>query len=421
MSNEYNSFKDFNNASLKIKIDKKSYYGKLKIEDNHLILIVNMSNNIEHWRLVNHNYEKILGTIVSSNEPITLLNCIFSGNPYTINNNGRENVYEIEFIIDRILLGYKLLRLNNKKFKKFSIEYDNIDSFTNDQPYNFNIETLKYTATPSNYNIDIKGLSVNICFSCNINHSGDSLLIKRNTVVNFKAGNNYNISQVIEEVHKFRGFLIILLKRHIIVAKQKLYIDDQAYELFDCHFEKSYVENESILKGHRIKIEKILNLNEVYQEFSKKYKQLYPVLEIYYNTIFCFNPDLTKFILGTTTLEYFSNEFDFSNASLIARSKGSTKIDYVHKVEALIKNINDIINYSENDIPIVANNIKDARVYYIHYNKQRKKLSELEQQYYSYFIFDLLLLNIYKIINIDSGILENSCYKNIYYFKEDML
>ena len=65
-------------------------------------------------------------------------------------------------------------------------------------------------------------------------------------------------------------------------------------------------------------------------------------------------------------------------------------------------------------------NVKEARVYYIHYNKKRKKLNDDEQQYYSHFVFDILMLNIYKLLKIDLSLMEPSCHKDIYYENNDL-
>lgn len=420
MKKDFITFKDFNNTSLKVTLDHKKYNGILMLDGNRIILKVNMSNDIEKWRKINYDCEIITGCIIFDNQPITLLNCICTGNSYTVRENGK-NEYEIEYIVDRILLGYKLSSLNIKKINKFLVKYDSIDSFTNDRTYNFNNKSLEYTSTSSDYFIEIKNLLIRIHFTCKIKHSEDSLLIDRNTIVEFNEKIKCNILKVLEEIYKLRIFMIILLKRHLIVKKQEVFINDEKYELFDCRSEKPYLINEDILKRKRIKIEKISNLNEVYQSFSDNYKKLYPVLEIYYNSISCFTPDLSRFIIGTTALEYISNEFDSSNAVSISRKYGSKKVDYIHMVEGLITNVNSVLNYTSTDIPIVANNVKEARVYYIHYNKKRKQLTEEEQQYYSYFVFDVLLLNIYKVIKLDISIFNYSCYKDIYYVIEDIL
>ena len=82
--------------------------------------------------------------------------------------------------------------------------------------------------------------------------------------------------------------------------------------------------------------------------------------------------------------------------------------------------MNSIFNFTIGDIPKVADNVKEARVYYIHYNKKRKKLNDDEQQYYSHFVFDILMLNIYKLLKIDLSLMEPSCHKDIYYENNDL-
>ncbi|MBR3523179.1 MAG: hypothetical protein IKN87_00630 [Bacilli bacterium] len=424
MKSKYNTYKDFNNVSLKVNIDKKIYYGSLNTNNNHITLSINMSKDIEHWRKINANRDTICGSIVVENIDITLINCTYCGSPYTMfKNEPQKNIYEAEFIIDRILLGKKVSKIDRKLFSKANVIYDNIDSFTNDQPYELDTTTMTYKVTPSNYKINTNESDINICFSCK-NRNGQKLLsVERETIVDFTFKKNLSLSNTLNEIYKFRCFLIILLRKHITVSRQIISIDNSEYQLIDCRIDKVYPIDEELFAHKMVKIEKITNISEVYQEFQNQYLQLLPALDVYYNTISCFIPNINRFILGTTALEYFSNEYDFVNAlSLTKQKKPKAKEpDYVDKVEHLIANINVILKCNISDIPIIADNVKEARVYYIHYNKKRKQLSDEEQQYYSYFVFDILLLNIYKLIKIDLSLMESSCHNNIYYEINNLL
>lgn len=424
MKSKYNNFKDFNNVSLRIKIDKKSYYGSLHIDNNRMILTINMSKDIEHWRKVNKDRETICGSIVVENVELTLINCIYCGRPYTeFINEPSKNIYEVEFLIERILLGKKISKIDSKVFTGASVMYDNIDEFTNDAPYEVNLATMSYRVTPSNYQIKTNESEINICFSCK-NYNGRNVLsVERETTVDFTFPKKLSLPNILDEINIFRNFLIILLRKHITIWKLILKINDYEYQLIDCIIDKVYSIDEEIF-GHKMtKIEKISNINEVYQEFQNQFAHLLPVLDVYYNTISCFIPDINRFILGTTTLEYFSNEYDFANALNLTKVKKpkSQEPDYVDKVECLISNVNGILKCNVVDISKIADNVKEARVYYIHYNKKRKQLSDKEQQYYSYFVFDILLLNIYKLIKLDLSLMGYSCYKDIYYKINDLL
>ena len=231
-----------------------------------------------------------------------------------------------------------------------------------------------------------------------------------------------SLTDLLTEIYKFRNFLIVLLRKHITIYKQVILIGDDEYLLIDCRIDKVYPIDEEIFSHRMVKIEKIKNIDKVYQEFQNQYLQLFPVLDVYYNTISCFIPNINRFILGTTTLEYFSNEYDYTNALSLAVSKNpkAKEPDYVDKVESLISNVNSIFNFTIGDIPKVADNVKEARVYYIHYNKKRKKLNDDEQQYYSHFVFFFFFLNIYKLLKIDLSLMEPSCHKDIYYENNDL-
>lgn len=424
MKSKFNTYKDFNNVSLKLNIDRKTYYGSLKSISNHITLTINMSKDIEHWRKINSNRDTISGSIIVENIDITLINCTYCGSPYTVfKDEPQKNLYEVEFIIDRILLGKKLSKIDRNLFSKASVIYDNIDSFTNDEPYKLDPATMTYKVTPSNYQIKTNKSLINICFSCK-NYNGRKMLsVERETIVDFEFPKKLSLTNLLTEIYKFRNFLIVLLRKHITIYKQVILIDNNEYQLIDCRIDKVYPIDEEIFAHRMVKIEKINNIDEVYQEFQKQYLKLFPVLDVYYNTISCFIPNINRFILGTTTLEYFSNEYDYINALNLAVSKNpkAKKVDYVDKVESLISNVNSALKCIIGDIPKVADNVKEARVYYIHYDKKRKQLTDDEQQYYSYFVFDILLLNIYKLIKIDLSLMESSCHKDIYYEISDLL
>ena len=423
MKSKYNTYKDFNNVSLKLNIDKKIYYGSLKSTGNHITLTINMSKDIEHWRKVNSNREAIYGSIVVENLDITLINCTYCGSPYTVfKDELHKNIYEVEFIIDRILLGKKLSKIDRKLFSKISVNYDNIDSFTNDEPYELDPATMTYKVTPSNYQIRTNESLINICFSCKKYNGRKMLSVERETIVDFEFPKKLSLTDLLTEIYKFRNFLIVLLRKHITIYKQVILIGDDEYLLIDCRIDKVYPIDEEIFSHRMVKIEKIKNIDKVYQEFQNQYLQLFPVLDVYYNTISCFIPNINRFILGTTTLEYFSNEYDYTNALSLAVSKNpkAKEPDYVDKVESLISNVNSIFNFTIGDIPKVADNVKEARVYYIHYNKKRKKLNDDEQQYYSHFVFFFFFLNIYKLLKIDLSLMEPSCHKDIYYENNDL-
>lgn len=423
MKLKINTYKDLNNVLLKLRIDKKIYFGTLYAIDGHMELIINMSKDIKHWKNFSTKRETICGSFLSDDIDVTLFDCIYVGKPYTLftNDSGKKK-YQVEFIIGRILLGKKVHKLSNKIISKARVKYDNIDSFTNDMPYNFDAKSMTYSVTPSNYQINGNGLKINICFSCK-NLNGNNLLsVERETLVDFNFTKKINIKDTLDEFYKFRCFLIILLRKHITINNQIITINDEDYRILDCRIDKPHPIDEDFFSHRMVKIEAIKNIDEVYQEFQNQYSQLFPAMDVYYNTISCFIPNINRFILGTTALEYFSNEYNNSNALNLTKTKDpkAKEPNYVDKVECLISNVNNIINCPNNDVSIISENIKNARVYYIHYNKKRKKLTDDEQQYYSYFVFDILLLNIYKVIKLDLFLMETSCHNGLYYEINDL-
>lgn len=426
MENVFNEWKDFNNISVKVKIDGKNYNAIIKVNDNNLILEVNMSKILNSSEEINKDYDVIVGNVNYDDKEITFIKCVFNG--FSTIQHNLVDVYIVNFRVDRILYGLKLGRLNFKKFLKFKVSYEDIDCFTNDKPYSSNNKLLSYKSNPSNYLIKFLDYDININFiSCN-NMKDSSLSIKRKTSVKFVSYDKNNIIYVLEQIYKFGSFLMILLKRPILVNKQYLYLDDDIFvELYDCgNFNVDYKKNLELLDhlNHRcLKIEKISNISEIYQNFITNYQKLYPFLELYFNSVRFNSPNLTKFLNATTMLEYFSNEFDKNNALLITKSKKPKKkeAEYVDMIESLIRNVNEIYKYEESEIVKISENIKDARVYYIHYIKDKKSLTHQEQFWYTNFIEDIVILNVYKIIKLDISKYDFLTYLDFYYSKNDLL
>ena len=150
------------------------------------------------------------------------------------------------------------------------------------------------------------------------------------------------------------------------------------------------------------------------------------MIELYYNVTQISVPNLTRFINAVTMIENMSRNYDYNSAFKLTK-KNNNRIkndaDYKYMVYSLIKKVNDVYNLSDQQIEQISDNIKNARVYYIHYKKKStaKKLSYEEQFRFSYFMQDIVLLNIYKLFKMDIKNIEYLSFNDYYYAVNDLL
>lgn len=426
MSLNFQKWEDFNNISVKVKIGRKNYSAILLKKNNYLILRIDMLKDIESWRNNNKDYPILNGNLLYENQKITFLNCQCIRHSCS----GVKEIIEatLDYRIDRIILGKKLTKKEYKNINHYEVEYNNIDCFTNNRPYITNYKTLEYKGNLNSYDIKLDSMQISMVFTCS-EEIGDNLFaIKRKTFVVFNHSKKINIASVLDNIYMFRNFLMVLLKKAIIVEKQYIFLENEKYCLFDCRNDVLIdigKDLEEHLNHRCLKVEKIKNISEVCQKFYIKYNELHPLIELYYNVTQFSVPNLTRFVNAITMLEYFSRTFDFNTALLMTQNNSPKRKDpeYKFMVASLINNVNSVYGFTKSDIEQISKNIKNARDKYIHYlnKKSTKQLSYDEQFWYSYFIEDIILLNIYNIINLDIKSYEYITFEGFYYEKKDLL
>lgn len=423
---QFNSFKSFNNLSVRVKICKKTYIGTLLIKNDYLILRIDMTKDIENWRNHTENFKILTGNLLHENTEITFLNCRCISQSC----KGTENIISatLDYRIDRILLGKKITKQEYKNINEYEISYNNIDDFTNSRPYSVDYKKLEYKGELNNYIIILKDYTISIDFSCDINQKDNSVSINRHTTVLFSHNKKISLIKVFENIYKFRNFLMLLLKKRITVEKQHVIFGEEKYQIFDCTDEMLSEISEDLkeqLNYRCLKIEEINNLNEIYQKFLDNYDKLYPLIELYFNVTQYEVPNLTRFVNAITMIEYCSRTFNFSSAISLTKKRNPKKNDAEYKdmVISLINNVNLIYNFTTTEIEKIAENIKNARVYYIHYKNKLtvKRLSYDEQFWYSYFIQDIILINLYKMLNLDIGRYKYISFNDFYYNTNNLL
>lgn len=84
-------------------------------------------------------------------------------------------------------------------------------------------------------------------------------------------------------------------------------------------------------------------------------------------------------------------------------------------------NVNEVFNFSGTEIDEISKNVKDGRTYYIHYERKGWKLSDDKLFRYYNFLEDIILLNIYKLIEVDITKNKYITFFNFYYTKKELL
>lgn len=429
MELKFKRWQDFNNLSIKVTINKKIYDAILNTDNNRLILKINMTKDINEWRKTNKNYDIISGKFLFNSQKIFFINCIHTGHESSMNcqKNTIENATS-NFIVDRLIIDKNISKTSLNNILKYSASYKNLDLFSELNRIMPGLREIDYDSNTCNYKINTPFYSMNIMFYCSTKEDRNSLIVNRMSHVEFEHSKGVSIKKVLENIYRFRNFLMIILKQPIYVKKQTIYINDNAVELFDCNDNDDFLENPSLeeMLSHRcLKINNIDNIETIYNNFIKHYNQLYPLIELYYNVTQYKIPNLTRFINATTMLEYYSRTYDYINSLTLSKNKNPKRNDpyYECMVLSLINNVNEVFNCTSKEIDTISENIKAARIHYIHYktNQKSKTLTDDEQFWYSYFMQDVVLLNIYKLLGLDISKYEYVSFNDFFYNINDIL
>jgi len=425
MGKVYNSIKDFENVSVRITLNRKKYNAMIMVFEDSVYLSVDVSKNESLWEKLDQNYEQINGRTIFNNVPISFISCIFTDRYMNQSTEGK-NILYLDFRIAYIAIGTNMRSYKNKVFDRAEVKFENIDNFTDELPYTYDHFEKKYKSNATQYCVNCKDYKININFGFDNKNSRKGLSLKRNTSVTFDLNKKYSYEELLNEIFKLNYFFMIIMRKHIVVSNIIFFQKKIKCKIFFCYKNDVYIDKFDkleVLNITRIKIEELSNINDIYSKYLAYFDKLYPILDIYYSTICGFIYDLNRFIVGTTTLEYFSNEFNKDEALHYYNLRTDKKENgpyYADKVHSLLEKANYVFNFSEQEIIDLSKRITDARVYYIHYKKERKKLSEHEKFYYSHLIFDILIINIGLLLGLDVNLLIRLSNYGKYYKKENI-
>lgn len=430
MKEKLKKWKDFENKSIILIINQKEFFGTFYIKENKLLLKITMTNDINEWRKTNNDIPLIQAILIENNQKISLLNCIYYGH----SSAGYDPIIyaTVTFFVDRILIGYELLDCDQKFIQGIGVQFHDISWITRTKIYknknNILEKSINISTLYKEYKLNDKCIIFNMLPRINYNDLNITIMSSNYFIFNFSS--NQSIYEAIRYAYMFKNLLMLFGKRNIIITDFKIYGSTHSYQLLGCEMDKdSIIENNELIQylnnRNGFQIEKIKNFEEIITNFENLYDELTPLIELYYNVVKCKVSNLTRLINSFTMLEFYSRKFDDINAlNLTIKEKGKKNkngAEFIYRVISLIQNVNCIFNISNNDIKLIAKKIKNARTYYIHYDNNGEEIDNDKLFKYVYFIEDVIILNIYLLLNIDIKNIENVSFNGYFYKIKDLI
>lgn len=420
--------KRFSNINVYYEFNGVKYIGNIEIVDNEIKLKINMTGNINEWRNTPKEIDIINVKTVLENVPISLINCYNNGHKSIgIDENAILYTY---YSIERVIYDYNLIDLNNLITNEVSVVYSDLEHMTECKNYELDVKDFKIKPLIKTFNVNLSFAEINIRYISQISEKCTSIEINRVTEFNIKFIKELCMSEIIEKIYMFKNLLMILLKRNISVENIYLIVGLKKIELYDCfkinHKSATSVKSDKTLNHRCMKFEKLINIDEIFENFSSNYEILYPILELYFNVVQTKIPDHTRLVNCCVMIEYFSRQFDDSNAQeltknkYLSKSKKVKEAEYYDRVKSLILKVNSVYNFTTKEIETISDKIKDARTYFIHFQKGNK-FRDSEEFYFNYFIEDIILINIYLLIGIKLNDITYITFENYIYNKKNLI
>ena len=416
--NKMFSWKDFNKIDIEINTNGKKYNGVFMIHERELRLYINL-NDKSDYSVLTQDIAIATAKIHNNGMRITLFNCIYIGHEY------ERDMFRIIFFVDKIMINYSINGIDDRFIRTIRIKYDDISWFTNERAFNSDFLSNEISLKPyyKTYILDDRQIIFSILPQKSENNN--NLMISSNYYFQFDFFDKKTFQEMIDSVYELRNMLMMIGKRYIEIEDMIIVDEHGEFNVIECGEKGIYnYDTEEFVNylNRRISlnIDNIDNFERIITKFRKKYNRFLPLLDLYFNVVRFNVPSLTRLINSFTMIEYYSQEFDRSNVLLLHKKNSKGKRcngdpTFKEMVYSLIYNINDVFNYSDSDIDIIAEKMRDVRTYYIHYIKNGKKLNDDQITSCVYFIEDIILLNFYKILDIDIVKYENISFNGLYY------
>ncbi len=419
---------DLIGLSIKFNIDKYEIIGNIKKKDNFITLNFSYEND-EIFKFINDNEMFFFGTETSSSIPITIITLSHPSTGTTYTSKSKKNIYHASYNLDWIIIGKRYDAIENVCFKNYSIFFKDINSFVECNIFknNFLNKNIEYSSKIYTYNTNFGKLSV-ATYPCILEIDNKVLL---NSDIVFEICNDkvLNFYEIKKQSCTLMNLLMIIQRKNIEFEDKMMYLDkEKSIYLINCIKENKYkyLNNnyKRLMEDCSIKLQDINNFGECINNFFDKAEVMYPIMELYNDVTKYTVPSTIRLINCFAMIENFCRNFLYDQSlarTNVLNIRRRDEPEFRSMVYELINNVNENFNFSDDEILMLSKNIKDARTYYIHsISELGIKLDELKIKKYIMFIEDCILLNMYKLIQLDCGNLRLSML-NILYTKEILL
>lgn len=334
---------------------------------------------------------------------------------------GMDEKFELRFRFGEFIEGNKYTSKYDRKVKRASIEFYNINDFTNIPFYDYD-EHLNPIFKGACYSYDFVDKTISISVGNSI-VSGHSMYQNKKTIfIEFKYAKSQRYMDVLRDIYHFKAFLSILSKREIGIKKIEINENNIMYLNFIKFVDK--IPNNEWLVHHYNKF--IITIEELDKYFLKAYvnfnillENALPIFDIYLDILKYETSDLNRLLNYTQILEYISKNYDEQNANnmWIKNGRPSGRITLSDRIESILNKVAYVWKFDCKKVHKLSRKIADGRNYYNHHTDELKKLSDDDLFRIPYFLEDVMLAYIYQYIGIDVALVKSSLNYNIYYDK----
>ena len=413
------------------------YTAMLEQGERFLNLVIEF-DNIKDFKEINKDkYEVIEICSTSTGDKYVLTNCIYKSE------HTDEEKYVITYHIDRIS-EFLFSNLEDKVINNVCFRIDDIYWFIRDQEgiiLNVKEKDVKYN--PFKYSFDWQDGKFNIYGLTDFFDSKLSCTITEDLLFEIEFNKAKSFNEVIKKIYCIRNLLMVLGRRNLNITDIYINEGEEQRKIYDCYTEYKYKpDNETYsdyLDHHTITLKSIDNFQDVINCFINNYQTLMPIIDSWFSNEKYSLPSRVKFMNSITMIEDFANKYkkelvkiESKKASEENKSSFIEKIftvleDYIEiaednkeviknelykiindssasiefKIKILIEEVNDLLKLDENQISIIAKNIKEARIACIHKGIFIDGDKEKYVHIYAEFINDLIFLNTLRMLGIE--------------------
>ena len=438
------------------KIENK-YYAFFEKTENSCNLRILFDNRDDFNYYNKEHYDIINVQSIISNIKLSLINCERCS---VESKNGK---LQITYEIDRISK-FIIKSTNDKIFDDISFSFNDISWFVLDETsYSFDPikEAVKFKSYLKEYKVSFGVIKIYRKFD--FFHGVNKFKLADDIVFNIRFKQKISYNEVIEKIYCFKNFLMIIGRRNLNVTKMFITDNKRKYDIIDCYKEYSYrslnKRYKEYLDYHTLTLNSLDNFSKMIEIFYGEYEKILSIIDSWFSTLKYTLPTKVNYINATTMVEDYCNlylkketkkEVELENKKIKTRFindildiinskfeinendkaeineelnklvKDNNQSSFIAKVKELINNVNEVFNYTTDEIEKISENLRNARTACVHKgifideNKSRYVLK------YSYFINDVIFLNVLKLCDFDMNFKKLECVE-FNYSKDELI